>query len=150
MLELLSLTIGAGLGVSLLFTELFGLAAGGMVVPGYAALYLDQPAALLLTLGASWVTFLGVHALSSVVVLYGRRLTAATILMGYMVGMVMREVMPALPGGETLALIGFIIPGLIALWFYRQGVVETTAAILVVAITVRLALVAAGVDLTLS
>lgn len=150
MLELLSLAIGAGLGVSLLFTELFGMAAGGMVVPGYAALYLDQPVALLLTLAASWVTFIGVHALSSVVVLYGRRLTAATILMGYMVGMLMRTFLPALPGGEAAALIGFIIPGLIALWFFRQGVIETTAAILIVAVTVRLGLLAAGLDLSLS
>ncbi len=33
MVELLSVAIGIGLAVSLLFSELFGLAAGGMVVP---------------------------------------------------------------------------------------------------------------------
>ncbi len=42
MVELLSLSIGLGLAVSLLFVELFGVAVGGMVVPGYVALYMDS------------------------------------------------------------------------------------------------------------
>ena len=36
-------SIGLGLVVSLVFSEILGLAAGGLVVPGYIALYLDQP-----------------------------------------------------------------------------------------------------------
>ena len=38
-----------GLLVSLLFTELFGLAAGGMVVPGYIALYMTDPLSVVAT-----------------------------------------------------------------------------------------------------
>ena len=41
--------IGLGLLVSLLFTELFGLAAGGMVVPGYIALYMVDPLSVVAT-----------------------------------------------------------------------------------------------------
>jgi hypothetical protein len=33
-MDLLSASIGIGLAISLLFSEMFGLAAGGMVVPG--------------------------------------------------------------------------------------------------------------------
>ena len=36
-MDLLPVSVGIGLAVSLLFSELFGLAAGGMVVPGYVA-----------------------------------------------------------------------------------------------------------------
>ena len=36
-------SIGIGLIVSLVFSEILGLAAGGLIVPGYIALYLDQP-----------------------------------------------------------------------------------------------------------
>ena len=43
MIELLPLSIGIGLVVSLLFSEVFGLAAGGMVVHGYIALHLAHP-----------------------------------------------------------------------------------------------------------
>ena len=34
MTDLLTVAIGIGLAISLLFSEMFGLAAGGMVVPG--------------------------------------------------------------------------------------------------------------------
>ena len=37
------LSIGLGLVTSLAFSEILGVAAGGMVVPGYIALYLDRP-----------------------------------------------------------------------------------------------------------
>ena len=99
MLTLLPSAVGMGLLTSLLFSELFGLAAGGMVVPGYLALYLDRPGAVAATLAAGVVTFLGVHALKSLVILYGRRLTAVTIVLGYLVGMAARSMVPTLLGG---------------------------------------------------
>ena len=43
MIDILTASIGIGLVVSLMFSEMFGLAAGGMVVPGYIALYLNRP-----------------------------------------------------------------------------------------------------------
>ena len=42
MIDFLPLSIGIGLAVSLLFSEIFGLAAGGMIVPGYIGLYLNH------------------------------------------------------------------------------------------------------------
>ncbi|HPF70070.1 MAG TPA: poly-gamma-glutamate biosynthesis protein PgsC/CapC, partial [Candidatus Krumholzibacteria bacterium] len=36
--------------MSLVFSEILGLAAGGLVVPGYIALYLDQPLRVLSTI----------------------------------------------------------------------------------------------------
>ncbi len=42
-----TIAIALGLIVSLLFTEAFGLSAGGMIVPGYFALSLNQPLAVL-------------------------------------------------------------------------------------------------------
>jgi hypothetical protein len=56
-LNLLALSIGIGLVVSLLFSELFGLAAGGLVVPGYIALYLTRPIDIAVTLAAALLTF---------------------------------------------------------------------------------------------
>ena len=66
-----TVAIGVGLAVSLLFSELFGLAAGGMVVPGYFAIHLTQPLAVVLTLAAALVTYWLVYALSMVVIIYG-------------------------------------------------------------------------------
>jgi hypothetical protein len=37
--------------------------------------------------------------------------------------------------------VGFIIPGLIAIWFDKQGVVETVSALLTASVVVRLLLI---------
>ena len=51
LMELLTVSIGLGLAVGLLFSELFALAAGGLVVPGYIALSLSHPLDVALTIG---------------------------------------------------------------------------------------------------
>lgn len=141
-IELLTLSIGLGLAASLLYGELFGLAAGGMVVPGYMALYADKPIDIGLTLLAALITFGFLKGLSQIAVVYGRRRTVLTILVGYVVGMVFRMWLqsPVSPFAEG-AVIGFIIPGLIAIWYQRQGVVETTLSLLTAAILVRMVLI---------
>ena len=140
--ELLSLSIGLGLAASLLYGELFGLAAGGMVVPGYIALYANKPIDVALTLLAALLTFMILKGLSQIAIVYGRRRTALTILVGYMVGMGVRWAVGAqfTPVSEAVV-IGFIIPGLIAIWYQRQGVLETTLSLVTAAIIVRMVLV---------
>ena len=39
--------IGLGLILSLFFTETLGVTAGGVIVPGYIALFLNQPSMVL-------------------------------------------------------------------------------------------------------
>ena len=142
MSDLLPLSIGIGLAVSLLLSELFGIAAGGMIVPGYLALSLTRPAEVAWTVGAGFATFAIVRSLSSFVIVYGRRRTALMILVGYLVGTAFRWAAGSLePLSADLHVIGFIIPGLIAIWLDRQGVVETVAAMLTASAIVRLVLV---------
>jgi len=147
MIDLLTLSVGIGLTVSLLFSELFGLAAGGMVVPGYIALHLTQPMDVLLTLTAGLATYAIVRALSSIIIVYGRRRTVLMILVGYLTGIVGRTLMsgstPVLWGTqpELIGFIGFIIPGLIAIWIDRQGLIETFTSLLTASVVVRLILI---------
>jgi gamma-polyglutamate biosynthesis protein CapC len=149
MIELLALSVGVGLVVSLLFSELFGLAAGGMIVPGYLALSLTRPFDVALTLVAGALTFGIVHALSSLLILYGRRLTVLTLLIGYLVGALLHTAASGYvtPTGAELRLIGYVIPGLIALWLERQGIVETLSTLLTASVVVRLVLILVGVEL---
>src|SRR5690625_7692234 len=88
LLNLLAVSIGIGLLVTLLLVEDFGLAAGGLVVPGYFALKLLQPWNMAITLLASYLTFITVRALASFTVVDGRRRAAVMILVGYLVGSV--------------------------------------------------------------
>lgn len=143
-MDVLTLSIGLGLAVSLLFTELFGIATGGMVVPGYIALYLTQPISVLLTIGVGILTFLIVHTLSGVMIVYGRRRTVLMIMVGYLLGALARTDFVAsfydVPGMEN-NVIGYIIPGLIAIWIDRQGLLETLSSLLTAAVVVRLVLI---------
>lgn len=142
MVDALPLSIGIGLAVSLMFTELFGLAAGGMVVPGYIALALSRPIDVLLTLLAALLTFFIVHALASIVIVYGRRRTVLMILVGYVLGALVRVVAADATVDQDVeyTVIGYIIPGLIAIWIDRQGATETISTLLTAAVVVRLVL----------
>ena len=143
-MELLTLSIGVGLAVALVFSELFGLAAGGVVVPGYIALYLGQPFSIAYTLAASFLTFALVKSSSSLFVIYGRRRTALMILVGYLIGLGGRAALGTYFSqfvSEDAQVIGYIIPGLIAIWFDRQGAIITTCALSIAAVVVRLILI---------
>ena len=149
-MELLPVSIGLGLAVSLLFSELFGLAAGGMVVPGYVALHLSKPLDVLLTVGAGMATYAIVHALSLTTIIYGKRRTVIMILVGYVIGMSIGtlSLAPWLSSSGLastspveLSVIGYIIPGLIGIWIDRQGLVETISVLLSASIVVRLLLI---------
>ncbi len=141
--------IGLGLVVSLVFTEILGVAAGGLVVPGYIALFLDQPLRILGTVLAALVTYATVSLLGRYILLYGRRTMVFCVLAGFFFGYLTRYLLvfnDALALGldaSLLQAVGYIIPGLIAYWMLRQGVVETLCTMFMAAFIVRLSLVAA-------
>lgn len=143
MSEFLPVSIGIGLAISLMFSEMFGLAAGGMVVPGYVALHLTDPAAVLLTLGAGLLTFIVVRLLGSLAIIYGRRRTVLMILIGYLTGGAVRYLLGHMGTDTEYAVIGYIIPGLIAIWLDRQGVIETFSSLVTASVVVRLVLIVA-------
>jgi poly-gamma-glutamate biosynthesis protein PgsC/CapC len=135
--------IGIGMFLSLILTETIGLAAGGIVVPGYIALTLHNPVQVLSTILIGVITFLIVKLLSSYIILYGRRLLIASILIGYVLAY-MTKVSPALTVNAlnfNIETIGFVIPGLIAYWIARQGIFQTIAAMVIVSTLVRLILI---------
>jgi len=141
--DLLVVSIAIGIVVSFVFSEVYGLAAGGVVVPGYVALYVTEAYPLLLTFGVAIATFAITKVVSSFVIVYGRRRTSLTILVGFALGAWIGRI-DALPemldATEDVTVIGYIIPGLIAIWFDRQGIAPTTAALAIAASVVRLVL----------
>ncbi len=141
-MSLLALAIGIGLVVSLIFSELFGLAAGGLVVPGYFALYLTKPVDVAMTIAAGLLAYTVVAFLSRFLIIYGKRRTVLMILAGYLLGAATRLLLGGLPAGIVdVEVIGYIIPGLIAIWLDRQGLIETLSALLSAAVVVRLILI---------
>ena len=135
------LYIGIGLVVSLLYAEVFGVAPGGIIVPGYLALGLSDPVVVLLTLGISLLTFFVVRVLATVMIIYGRRRTVLMILIGFLLGSLVRAGLGAgTPIGPfEINVIGYIIPGLLAIWMDRQGIVVTMSSAITASVLTRLA-----------
>jgi gamma-polyglutamate biosynthesis protein CapC len=150
--NIITLSIGLGLCVSLLFSEFFGIAAGGMVVPGYIALYLNRPLVIIITAAVALLTYFIVNSLGTFMIIYGRRRTVLMILLGFLLGWLVRtmEPLPIGPQGVELSIVGYIIPGLVAIWIDRQGIIETVAALITSSAIVRLILILLfGRDMTI-
>jgi poly-gamma-glutamate biosynthesis protein PgsC/CapC len=140
--EIIIQAVGLGLVLSLAFSETLGVAAGGMVVPGYIALMIHHPLRIVGTILVSLITFVSIKFLSNYMFIYGRRRTVLVILFGFVFGWLSRELLIIQTSAITLELqtIGLIIPGLIANWMERQGVVRTICTMIIAAVFIRLLL----------
>jgi len=140
--EIIFQAVGIGLVLSLVFSETLGIAAGGMVVPGYIALMIHHPLRIAGTLLVSLLTLFTFKLLSNYMFIYGRRRIVMIILLGFVFGWLSREVLIVQTSSISLELhtIGLIVPGLIANWMERQGIIKTISTMLIVAICIRLLL----------
>jgi poly-gamma-glutamate biosynthesis protein PgsC/CapC len=153
-MEWLAVSIGIGLIVSLLFTEAFGLSVGGMIVPGYLAIYLDQPLTVGLTILAALATWGCIRILNRWAILFGRRRVVLTMVIGFAVAALARSALTLindpLPLDDSvvvgMTVIGFVIPGLIALWIDRTGIVQTLSPLVIASCLVKLVLLVLGME----
>lgn len=134
--------VGIGLVMSLIFSETLGLAAGGMVVPGYLALMIHEPFRIIGTIACALLTLATLKILSRYILIYGRRRIVVAVLVGFCFGSISRDLLLARSavGSVDLRAIGFVIPGLIANWMEQQGVVQTLCVMATTTVLVRLAL----------
>jgi len=138
----IEISVGLGIVFSLLFSEFLGVAAGGIVVPGYIALHLHEPLRLIGTLVVATAAFLVIKVASNFMFIFGRRRLVIAILLGFLLGWVSRELIlfDVFSLDVRMMAIGFIVPGLIANWMDRQGVIRTIATVVIAASIVRLLL----------
>ena len=134
--------VGIGVIISLIFSELLGASAGGIVVPGYLALYLDKPMQILGTLIISLLTWGIIRIIGSFTLLFGKRRMVLSILIGFILGWASRMLVFNDITIHQLQMqsIGYIVPGLIANWFERQGFWKTFSTMTIAAVLVRLVL----------
>ena len=85
-MDALTVSLAVGLIVSLAVTEVFGITAGGMIVPGYFALSISRPLDLAITLLVALATFGVVRFLSQHMIVYGRRRIVLALLFGFLIG----------------------------------------------------------------
>ena len=139
---LLPEAIGIGLVMILAFGELFGVTAGGMIVPGYLALQFDHPTRVIGTLVIAGAAYLLVRAAERITLLYGRRRFVLTVMVGFLLGLAADQWLDVQLGAGEVRSIGFILPGLLAHTMGSQGVIVTLASVVSVTVMSRLALIA--------
>ncbi|MBW6515364.1 MAG: poly-gamma-glutamate biosynthesis protein PgsC [Candidatus Cloacimonetes bacterium] len=135
--------VGLGVILSLLFSELLGASAGGIVVPGYIAMYLHRPTLIIGTIAVSLATLIIIKIISNFSLLYGKRRMVLSILIGFILGWATRNIIFVNITIYDLKMqsIGYIIPGLIANWMERQGIFRTLFTMIIAAVLVRLILI---------
>ena len=132
-----------GVLASIVFHELTQISPGGIIVPGYIALLLDEPVRVAVTIGLSLLTRGAVRLLSEHVILFGRRRFAVFIiisfLLRYTTGVITAEA--HLPVTAAMV-IGYLVPGILAHEIDRQGAVKTLSSMLLVAVALKLVFLA--------
>ncbi|WP_037605553.1 poly-gamma-glutamate biosynthesis protein PgsC/CapC [Streptacidiphilus rugosus] len=128
--QIAALGIALGLVFSLICYLTTNLSPGGMITPGWLALTLVtdiQRAGLVV--GVTLLTYLGTIGLQRAVILYGKRLFAAVVLIAVVLQMtVMFALQAQFPLLYTSQTLGFIVPGLIAYQLVRQPKAATAIA----------------------
>jgi poly-gamma-glutamate biosynthesis protein PgsC/CapC len=126
-------TLLLGLVLALLWAEITDVSRGGIIVPGYFALYLGQPLRVAATLAAALATLAVYKFLVGRLILFGRRRFVLLVLVGAVLSQAWSLVLPrslAAPAG--LHVIGLIIPGILASSLARQKLLPTLASLVAV------------------
>ena len=135
---MIEISIGLGIVLSLVLSETLGVTAGGIIVPGYISLYLHQPTQVIITILVAILVWSIIQGLSRIMFLYGKRRIVLALILGFFFGYLTRNYLYINEEIGSLAVIGNIIPGLIANWMDRQGVIRTISVVILTSVIVKL------------
>jgi len=126
-------TLFIGLIVAVLYVEIMDIYPGGIIVPAYMALYLDQPLRILVTILIAFLGLFTYRVLSRFLILLGKRRFVMFVLLGALWAQLWFVLLPHFfsdPFG--LRAIGWLIPGLLANNLEKQRLIPTLASLLIV------------------
>ncbi|MDO5016015.1 MAG: poly-gamma-glutamate biosynthesis protein PgsC/CapC [Eubacteriales bacterium] len=116
-----------GILLSLAYSELSGLSPGGVIVPAYFAINFVYPERALYTFVCALVTSLIVKTVFAKFVIYGRRMFVLCIALSFCLNFILQLVAFPVPG-----YISYLVPGILAREFERQGFISTTISLIIV------------------
>lgn len=121
------IAIIVGIVLSLIYAEKTGVLPAGLIVPGYLAMYFDQPVYILVVIFLSVLVYTVVRwGIGQVTILYGRRLFAAMLITAAICRFLLEMAYPLIPFEIfSLQSVGVIVPGLIANSIHKQGLTVT-------------------------
>ena len=131
--EAIPIAIGIGMFISLFLTETLGITAGGLIVPGYIGLSMFTPSDIVLTFIVSIITIVIINFLSKFILIYGKRRLVFCLIIGFLIGysFIQQSEIDSIENIKGIYIVGYIIPGLIASWMDRQGIIRTISTIMI-------------------
>ena len=128
-------TLLIGLVVAVLYVEIMDVYPGGIIVPAYIALYLDQPLRVLVTILIAFLSLYSYQFLSRFLILFGKRRFVMLVLLGAFWAQIWFLLLPHLFSDPLgLRAIGWLIPGLLANNLEKQKYFPTLASMFIVSI----------------
>jgi poly-gamma-glutamate biosynthesis protein PgsC/CapC len=128
-------TFFIGLILAVFYVELMDIYPGGIIVPAYIALYIDQPLRVLATVLIAILSLLTYKLLSRFFILFGRRRFVMLLLLGALWGQLLFLIIPhVFAGAMELRMIGWVIPGLLANNCEKQKLFPTLASLFTVSV----------------
>ena len=116
-----------GILLSLAYAEIVGISPGGIIVPAYFAINLAYPERALYTFACAMVTALIVKIVFSGFVIYGRRMYVLCIAVAFCLNFILDLIGLNVPG-----FLSYLVPGILAREFDRQGFISTTSSLVIV------------------
>ncbi len=128
-------TLLIGLVIAVLYVEIMDIYPGGIIVPAYIALYLDQPLRVLATILIAFLSLYSYMFLSRFLILFGKRRFVMLVLLGAFWAQIWFLLLPVFFSDPLgLRAIGWLIPGLLANNLEKQKYVPTLASMFIVSI----------------
>ena len=126
--------------VSLIFADAVGLMPGGIIVPFYFVLFIEEPVKIAATVVTALAAMLVVRILSNYTILYGRRKFALYLV----AGLCFKVLFSFAWFGNTYMFynlsmtIGHLVPGILGSTMEKQGIGRTLLSLGVVVLIIRL------------
>jgi len=126
-----------GLLLSLLFIGITGIYPGGIIVPSYLVLFIQQPERIAGTIITAFLATLCYKFFSRYVILFGKRRFVFILMTAGIWVYIWYTLFPVLlPQSVEFRVIGWVVPGLIANHFERQGIVITICSLITVTVMI--------------
>lgn len=129
-----------GIILSIIYYEFTEISPGGIVVPAYITIYMNQPERIISTILLSILTLLVVNFLSKYLILYGKRKFGIMVIISFFIRWIFSSMFVSFGVSSSLIVssIGYIIPGIIAQDIDKQGTIRTVSSMLIVASITKL------------
>ena len=131
-----------GIILSIVFYEITEISPGGLIVPVYFALYLKNPTKIFFTIFISIITYLLLKFLSNHAIIYGRRRFTLCIILSFLIKTLLKYFnLHILNENEiyffNIAIVGIIIPGILAQEMDRNGIIKTLSSLIILSIFIK-------------